>query len=142
MKKTFSVQGDSQAEVFFANATVADDTKFSMYWARPIIGEVRQVAVVKWSSDQISIIDNTCGQALIKFQEGWWPNRPHRGLSVVETVEQLEAKQLPESEWNQYNFVAAVKEQERLKRLGDDFFKDNPDHERMKALEAFINKSK
>jgi hypothetical protein len=142
MIKQFSVQGESHADVFFANATVADDTKFPMYWARPLVGTVRQVAVVKWSDGHTSFIDNTCGQALVKFQEGWWPNRAHRGLTVVETVEQLESKQLPESEWNQYDFPAAVAESKRLEELENEFFKDNPEHERIKALKAMINKSK
>jgi len=140
MKKQFLTQGEGHAEVFFANATVADDPKFPMYWARPLIGTVRQVAVVKWSSGNVSILDNTCGQALVKFQDGWWPNRPHRGLSVVETFEQLEAMQLKESEWNQYDYAGAVAEQKRLEELSDDFFKDNPEHEKLKALKAIIGK--
>lgn len=142
MIKKFSVQGESHADVFFANATVADDTKFKCYWARPLVGTARQVAVVKWSTGDISILDNTCGQALVKFQEGWWPNRPHRGLTVKETFEELQSKQLPESEWNQYDYPAAVAEAKRLEELEDEFYKGDETHEKMKSLKAMIAKNK
>jgi len=140
MTKVFTVQGESTATVFFANATVADDTKFPCYWARPIIGEVRQVAVVKWSDGHKSVLDNKDGTALIKFQEGWWPNRPHRGLIVVETDDELFEKRLPENEWKQYDQLESIRESMWLDQLQESFYKDDPQYIRLKSLKATLRK--
>lgn len=132
---TFTAQGESQVEVFFAEATVADRPEFSCYWARPFIGQKRQVAVLLWSDSEPTIADNQDGSVLYKLQNGWWPNYSHRSIYVAETMQELVDKELSANEITQFSIEKYNAECIAIRTACDEFYKDSLKYQQLKRLE-------
>ncbi len=126
----------SVIQYFGTIVTVAQSQK-KLHWQNAFAGTARYAIVVHWGT-HTTVLDNEDGSALTKIQEGWWSNRPHRDLEIVEDIKTLE--ELPEEWWPEWNFVRHQAINKQIELYQERNFFDDPEYIQLQNLKASLRK--